>query len=133
MTEDLRAKDSHFAFGDNWRAYSRLIDEEKIAKAVAGMSRLLPEGEVRGRRGRLGVLAALGHEGHHDEQHEHGDHPRQDEPSPSGLLARPERAVRAHRYSVLSSEAPSEIRLAKQSSGPMPWASHQPLAEPGSR
>lgn len=50
MTEDLRAKDSHFAFGDNWRAYSRLIDEEKIAKAVAGMSRLLPEGEVRGRR-----------------------------------------------------------------------------------
>jgi SAM-dependent methyltransferase len=41
MTENLRAVETHFAFGRNWRAYSSLIGEAEIDSATAGLVRLL--------------------------------------------------------------------------------------------
>jgi SAM-dependent methyltransferase len=42
--------DSHFAFGDNWCAFADLITEEHISTAVASMERLLPRGQLAGRK-----------------------------------------------------------------------------------
>jgi 2-polyprenyl-6-hydroxyphenyl methylase/3-demethylubiquinone-9 3-methyltransferase len=44
------ANDFHFAFGDNWAAYSRLIDEQKISRAIEGMTRLVSADRLHGSR-----------------------------------------------------------------------------------
>ena len=44
---DLR---THFKFGENWRGFSRLIDEEAMNKARRGLSRMLPENRIEGAR-----------------------------------------------------------------------------------
>jgi 2-polyprenyl-6-hydroxyphenyl methylase/3-demethylubiquinone-9 3-methyltransferase len=33
-----------FQFGENWSSYSKLIDDDAVAQAVSGLSRLLPQG-----------------------------------------------------------------------------------------
>ena len=46
---DLKDVETHFAFGENWASYAKLIGESQIAAAEQGLVRLLgPEG-VRGR------------------------------------------------------------------------------------
>jgi 2-polyprenyl-6-hydroxyphenyl methylase/3-demethylubiquinone-9 3-methyltransferase len=44
----LTSIESHFAFGDNWASYARLIDDAQIRHAEMGLRRLLVD-EVRGR------------------------------------------------------------------------------------
>lgn len=46
---DAKLKDleTHFAFGQNWASYAALIDEAKVAEAEAGLSRLIPEKDVK--------------------------------------------------------------------------------------
>jgi SAM-dependent methyltransferase len=38
----LKDVSTHFAFGENWANYSKLIDAEAIAQAEAGLSKLIP-------------------------------------------------------------------------------------------
>jgi 2-polyprenyl-6-hydroxyphenyl methylase/3-demethylubiquinone-9 3-methyltransferase len=45
---DLTSVESHFKFGENWRSYSRLIDEPRLAQATDDLRRLLG-GELAGR------------------------------------------------------------------------------------
>lgn len=49
MTGDLRQLDSHFAFGENWKAFVETLSEESIAEAVRGLAKLFPADELRGR------------------------------------------------------------------------------------
>lgn len=46
---DLKALDSHFAFGENWAQYAALIDDVRIAEAKAGLLRLIKREELQGR------------------------------------------------------------------------------------
>lgn len=46
---ELKHLDSHFAFGENWASYSKLIDEPQIEKALAGLTKLIPSGDFKGR------------------------------------------------------------------------------------
>lgn len=48
MTDVLSA-DSHFAFGENWRSFASLIDDERIFASDEGVARLFPNDEVRGK------------------------------------------------------------------------------------
>lgn len=48
-SSDLKSLDQHFAFGENWAQYAKLIDERRIAEGKAGLSRLLTADELRGR------------------------------------------------------------------------------------
>ncbi len=57
---------SHFAFGENWCAFTELVTEEHIATAVTSLERLLPRDQLEGRRmmdigcgSGLSMLAAL--------------------------------------------------------------------------
>ncbi|MEJ2061218.1 MAG: class I SAM-dependent methyltransferase [Gammaproteobacteria bacterium] len=50
MSEDLTKQESHFAFGENWAAYSEKIGETEINEAVAGLSRLLGGERLDGKR-----------------------------------------------------------------------------------
>ncbi|MDB5534183.1 MAG: class SAM-dependent methyltransferase [Hyphomicrobiales bacterium] len=66
MTQALRQLDSHFAFGENWKAFVETLSEESIAEAVRSLARLLPTEELRGRNfldigcgSGLSMLAAL--------------------------------------------------------------------------
>ena len=66
MTHDLKRLESHFAFGENWRSFLRTVTSESIAQARLGLTRLFPDGEIRGRRfldigcgSGLSMLAAL--------------------------------------------------------------------------
>lgn len=47
MTADTTELSSHFAFGENWESYSRLIDANKIVDAVNGVRDLV--GQLQGR------------------------------------------------------------------------------------
>ena len=38
---DLTGVESHFRFGENWKDYSRLIDDARVAQAVVDLSRLV--------------------------------------------------------------------------------------------
>lgn len=49
MTDDLKAADTHFAFGKNWESYSSLIGPTEIDDAVAALSRLLGHANLAGR------------------------------------------------------------------------------------
>ncbi len=49
MTNLLEA-DSHFAFGENWQSFARLLDDRRILEAENGMRRLFPLGELKGAR-----------------------------------------------------------------------------------
>lgn len=40
---------THFEFGENWEAYSKDIDSERIASAEAGLLALLPAAQIAGR------------------------------------------------------------------------------------
>ena len=46
MTTLLEA-DSHFAFGENWRSFARLLDDRRIQEAERGMRRLFPNDELK--------------------------------------------------------------------------------------
>lgn len=46
---DPRAAENHFAFGENWRSFVDLVDEDMIAQAVRSLERLLPRTELAGR------------------------------------------------------------------------------------
>jgi len=46
---DLTKQESHFAFGENWSAYSRIIDGARIARSDADLAKLLPPSELRGK------------------------------------------------------------------------------------
>lgn len=50
MDTDLTKSESHFAFGENWSAYSRLIDKERIAAAELHLARLLGVHDLSGKR-----------------------------------------------------------------------------------
>jgi 2-polyprenyl-6-hydroxyphenyl methylase/3-demethylubiquinone-9 3-methyltransferase len=41
---DLTDRKTHFEFGANWRDYAKTVDRTRIDSAVAGMSKLFPEG-----------------------------------------------------------------------------------------
>ena len=41
---DLTDRKAHFEFGANWRDYAKTVDKSRIDSAVAGMSKLFPEG-----------------------------------------------------------------------------------------
>jgi 2-polyprenyl-3-methyl-5-hydroxy-6-metoxy-1,4-benzoquinol methylase len=64
---DLRARASHFEFGRNWGDFvENVANEDRISDAVRGLSKLFPDGELRGRRmldigsgSGLSMLAAL--------------------------------------------------------------------------
>lgn len=47
---DLTEADQHFAFGENWKSFTHIIDEGCIAEAENGMRRLFPNGELAGAR-----------------------------------------------------------------------------------
>jgi 2-polyprenyl-3-methyl-5-hydroxy-6-metoxy-1,4-benzoquinol methylase len=40
----LLERETHFAFGENWRDYSKTIDQKRIDSAIAGVRKLLPDG-----------------------------------------------------------------------------------------
>ncbi|MFB9265946.1 class I SAM-dependent methyltransferase [Bradyrhizobium erythrophlei] len=40
----FRERNSHFEFGANWRDYAKSIDQTRIASAIDGLKKLLPEG-----------------------------------------------------------------------------------------
>jgi SAM-dependent methyltransferase len=50
MQGNLADVERRFAFGRNWADYSRLIGEQQIAEAIAGLRRLLGDFDLRGRR-----------------------------------------------------------------------------------
>jgi 2-polyprenyl-3-methyl-5-hydroxy-6-metoxy-1,4-benzoquinol methylase len=45
---NLKELDTHFAFGDNWASYAKLIDAPQIEEAEKGLLKLIPEG-IEGR------------------------------------------------------------------------------------
>lgn len=47
--EALKKLDSHFAFGENWASYSKLIGEQQIARAKEGLLKLIPAEGFKGR------------------------------------------------------------------------------------
>ena len=47
---NLRDLRTHFKFGENWKGFSRLIDEEALNKARRGLSRMLTEEQIQGAR-----------------------------------------------------------------------------------
>jgi 2-polyprenyl-6-hydroxyphenyl methylase/3-demethylubiquinone-9 3-methyltransferase len=47
--ERLTQLESHFAFGENWAAFSATIDQGRIDQAAADLTRLLPTGELAGK------------------------------------------------------------------------------------
>jgi SAM-dependent methyltransferase len=49
MQENLKALESHFAFGENWAQYATLIDEARINEAKTGLLRLITAEELQGR------------------------------------------------------------------------------------
>lgn len=64
--QDLKARASHFGFGDNWLNFVEVVDETRIRDAIRGLERLFPGGELNGRRfldigsgSGLSMLAAL--------------------------------------------------------------------------
>lgn len=70
---DLTSLETHFGFGENWRSFVTVIDEEKIAQAVADLERLVTADELMGRRfldvgsgSGLSALAAAGLGAHVD-------------------------------------------------------------------
>jgi SAM-dependent methyltransferase len=48
VSGDRRQIDSHFAFGENWKAFVETLSEESIAEAVRGLTKLFPADELRG-------------------------------------------------------------------------------------
>jgi 2-polyprenyl-6-hydroxyphenyl methylase/3-demethylubiquinone-9 3-methyltransferase len=40
---DLTSRESHFEFGENWSEFEKLIDERRIARARAGLNKLVPD------------------------------------------------------------------------------------------
>ncbi|MGY2989953.1 MULTISPECIES: class I SAM-dependent methyltransferase [Bradyrhizobium] len=40
----LTDRESHFEFGENWRSYSKTIDQNRIDQAVEGVRKLFPDG-----------------------------------------------------------------------------------------
>src|SRR5580693_8447073 len=40
----LTERETHFEFGENWKDYSRTIDQKRIDSAVAGVRKLFPDG-----------------------------------------------------------------------------------------
>ena len=46
----LTDQSSHFAFGDNWASYARIVDAERIHNAEAGLLRLVGSEGLRNRR-----------------------------------------------------------------------------------
>jgi 2-polyprenyl-3-methyl-5-hydroxy-6-metoxy-1,4-benzoquinol methylase len=46
---DLLAAESHFAFGKNWRSFAGLIDDQRIQGSDAGIARLFPGDELKGK------------------------------------------------------------------------------------
>jgi len=50
MSSDLLLADSHFAFGENWTDFLKVVDEDRVSLAVEGMRRLFPDDELRGAR-----------------------------------------------------------------------------------
>lgn len=49
MKHNLKDVDSHFGFGENWRDYSAIIDEDRIAEAQKGILKLLSREQLQGR------------------------------------------------------------------------------------
>jgi len=45
---DLLDARTHFAFGENWKSYLRVLDPARVAEAEAGMRRLFPKDELKG-------------------------------------------------------------------------------------
>src|SRR6185437_768384 len=59
-------EDDRFRFGENWRSFAETVTPEAIAEAERGLTRLFPDGELRGKRlldigcgSGLSALAAL--------------------------------------------------------------------------
>lgn len=50
MNSNLKELESHFAFGENWRAYAELLTEDHITTAVTSLERLLSRDQLQGRR-----------------------------------------------------------------------------------
>lgn len=48
MSANLRAVEEHFAFGENWKEYSRLIDDTRIASAKEGLLKLVGAEQIEG-------------------------------------------------------------------------------------
>lgn len=46
--DDLTALDTHFAFGENWAAYARLVDQPAIDAAERGLLKLIPAAQLAG-------------------------------------------------------------------------------------
>ena len=46
---DLTVRDSHFAFGENWRDFARIVDDARIGESDAGIARLLSGDDLRGK------------------------------------------------------------------------------------
>lgn len=40
----LTERETHFEFGENWKNYSRTIDQKRIASAIEGVKKLFPDG-----------------------------------------------------------------------------------------
>lgn len=47
---DLLSVESHFAFGENWRSFAGLIDDQRIVESDAGIARIFPGKELEGAR-----------------------------------------------------------------------------------
>lgn len=47
--EALKKLDSHFAFGENWASYAKLIGEPQIEQAKEGLLKLIPAEDFKGR------------------------------------------------------------------------------------
>ena len=45
---DLLDARTHFAFGENWKSYLRVLDQGRMGEAEAGMRRLFPNDELKG-------------------------------------------------------------------------------------
>ena len=50
MKRDLTSLDSHFAFGENWADFARIVDDDRINAAVEGLKRLLAGVDLSGKR-----------------------------------------------------------------------------------
>jgi 2-polyprenyl-6-hydroxyphenyl methylase/3-demethylubiquinone-9 3-methyltransferase len=48
--EDLKNRDTHFEFGENWRSFVSTVNDARIQEAVNGMAKLFPSGELEGKR-----------------------------------------------------------------------------------
>ncbi|HEY5048123.1 MAG TPA: class I SAM-dependent methyltransferase [Rhizomicrobium sp.] len=62
----LIGAEAHFAFGENWKSFTHLLDDKRIEEAENGLRRLFPNDELRGARfldigcgSGLSALAAL--------------------------------------------------------------------------